>query len=78
MDGLLELREVVSLVSDTELITTLVERCRPKTNIFHLYDGKTTITLEDVEFIMGLCVDGRLIDEGIRIPSKPEQQVLYI
>ncbi|CAN1194210.1 Serine/threonine-protein phosphatase 7 long form homolog [Linum perenne] len=46
---------------DPELITALVEKCRPKTNTFHLYHGEETITLEDVQFLIGLIVDGRVM-----------------
>ena len=43
---------------DHTLITTLVERWRPKTHSFHLPHGEMTITLEDMEVIMGVPVDG--------------------
>ncbi|CAN1139635.1 Serine/threonine-protein phosphatase 7 long form homolog, partial [Linum perenne] len=64
LTGLPEITEVVSLVPDLDLITTLVERWRLGANIFHLYNGEATITHEDVQFITGLSRDGRLIDGG--------------
>ncbi|CAN1811834.1 Serine/threonine-protein phosphatase 7 long form homolog [Linum perenne] len=48
-----------------ELVTSLLERWRPKTNTFHLVAGEATITLEDVEVLTGLygtscsCSSGR-------------------
>jgi len=41
------------------LLTTLVERWRLETHTFHF--GETTVTLEDVEVILGLSVDGEAV-----------------
>ncbi|KAF1868394.1 hypothetical protein Lal_00008201 [Lupinus albus] len=43
---------------DSSLITTLVERYRPKTHTFHLPCGECTITLEDVSLQIGMNVNG--------------------
>ncbi|XP_068503789.1 protein MAIN-LIKE 1-like [Phaseolus vulgaris] len=43
------------------LITTLVERWRIETHTFHFPLGETTITLEDVELILGLPIDGQVV-----------------
>ena len=55
LDGLLR---VPHMDLDHALITALVERWRPETHSFHLPHGEITITLQDMEVIMGVPVDG--------------------
>lgn len=43
---------------DHGLITALVERWRPETNTFHLPIGEVTVTLQDVEVMWGLPING--------------------
>ncbi|XP_075636644.1 serine/threonine-protein phosphatase 7 long form homolog [Castanea sativa] len=53
LDGLLQ---VPHMDLDHALITALVERWRPETHSFHLPHGEMTITLQDIEVIMGVPV----------------------
>ena len=43
------------------LISALVERWQPKTHTFHLPHGEMSITLEDVEVIFKLPIDGEVL-----------------
>ena len=47
-----------SIKFDQALITAFVKRWYPKTHSFHLPHGVMTITLQDVEVIMGMPIKG--------------------
>nr|GMC80822.1 receptor-like protein 12 [Ipomoea batatas] len=46
---------------DWPLITAMVERWRPETHCFQLPFGEVTITLQDVEVLLGLRIDGMAV-----------------
>jgi len=59
--GFYRIVEIGRLQLDWSLITALIERWRPETHTFHLPIGEATITLQDVEVMYGLPVDGHHI-----------------
>ena len=56
--GLTGLFKVPDMEVDHALITALVERWRPETHTFHLPYGEMGITLQDIEVMLGIPVDG--------------------
>ena len=56
--GFYTFRQLGFMQVDWSLITALVERWRQKTHTFHLPVGECSITLQDVEVLSGLPVDG--------------------
>ena len=49
------------IMIDWSLITSLVERWRPKTHTFHVFVEEMTITLQDVAIILGFCIHGPVV-----------------
>ncbi|CAN1303082.1 Serine/threonine-protein phosphatase 7 long form homolog [Linum perenne] len=47
--------------ADHDLITALVERWQPETHTFHMPEGECTLTLQDVNIISGLRIDGGVV-----------------
>ncbi|CAN1334518.1 Serine/threonine-protein phosphatase 7 long form homolog [Linum perenne] len=59
--GLYGVHELVRMRLDHDLITALIERWRPETHTFHMPEGECTVTLQDVNIISGLPINGRAI-----------------
>ena len=59
--GLEGLFRALSREIDHGLILALVERWQLKTYMFHLSHGEISITIEDVEFILGLPIDDEVL-----------------
>ena len=54
--------KIASLKVDSKLIVALLERWRPGTHTFHLPTGECTITLEDVSMLLGLRINGKVVN----------------
>ncbi|XP_047256896.1 serine/threonine-protein phosphatase 7 long form homolog [Capsicum annuum] len=59
--GLYDVVRVGRMQYDRHLFMAMVERWRPKSHCFHLPFGEATITLQDVQVLFGLHIDGHLI-----------------
>ena len=46
---------------DRALVEALIERWRPETNTFHMPFGEVTVTLEDVNVLFGLPIEGEAV-----------------
>ena len=56
--GLIGLLKVPDMEVDHALITALVKQWHPETHTFHLPHGEMGITLQDIEVMLGIPVDG--------------------
>ena len=52
---------------DHALITALVEHWHPKMHTFHLPHGEMAITLQDIEVMLGVPVDGLPVTGGVKL-----------
>ena len=59
--GLKGLHRTLSREIDHNLITAFVERWQPETHTFHLPHGEMMITLQDMEVLLGIPIDGEAI-----------------
>ncbi|XP_058755463.1 protein MAIN-LIKE 2-like [Vicia villosa] len=54
---------------DSKLVIAMLERWRLETHTFHLPTGECTITLEDINMLFGLRIDGRAVVGEIEGPD---------
>ena len=59
--GLEGLLRIPSREIDHGLITASVEQWQPETHTFHMPHGEVTITLQDVEVLLGPLIDGDVV-----------------
>ncbi|CAN1282148.1 Serine/threonine-protein phosphatase 7 long form homolog [Linum perenne] len=59
--GLYGVHLFLEMRADHDLITALVERWRPETHTFHMPEGECTLSLQDVNIISGLRIDGGVV-----------------
>ncbi|XP_074266486.1 serine/threonine-protein phosphatase 7 long form homolog [Silene latifolia] len=55
------IHRLVGLKFNVDLISALVERWRPETHSFHLTVGEATVTLQDVQVLLGLRIRGDIV-----------------
>jgi len=62
---------------DRALIHALVERWRPETHTFHLPFGEATVTLQDVNVLLGLPIEGDVVSGIDRKYKTHEKHLLF-
>ncbi|KAI8572537.1 hypothetical protein RHMOL_Rhmol01G0207200 [Rhododendron molle] len=67
--------EMPFITLDHAFITALVERWRPEIHTFHLRSGESTVTLQDVEIITGLAVNGRPVTRDTRFDQDKKKEL---
>ncbi|XP_050887360.1 protein MAIN-LIKE 2-like [Lathyrus oleraceus] len=67
--GFANVAKIASLKVDFKLIVALLERWRPETHMFHLSTSECTITLEDVSMLLGLRINGKVVNGPTNITN---------
>ena len=62
------LAESALMKIDRSLLSTLVDKWRPKTHTFHLPCGEMAPTLQDVAMLLGLPITGDAVEPRV-VPS---------
>ncbi|RWR83921.1 serine/threonine-protein phosphatase 7 long form [Cinnamomum micranthum f. kanehirae] len=78
MVGLHNVASTAEMKIQHGIIWALVERWRPKTNTFHFNFGEATITMEDVAYIYGLPIDGRLVTESYNFEGRRDESIMLV
>ncbi|KAD5961745.1 hypothetical protein E3N88_13218 [Mikania micrantha] len=60
---------------DHGLLEALIERWRPETHTFHLPIGEVTVTLEDINVLWGLPIEGEVVS-GCEQPSSLADRIV--
>ncbi|XP_019158128.1 PREDICTED: serine/threonine-protein phosphatase 7 long form homolog isoform X2 [Ipomoea nil] len=74
--GLYGVSQLPKIQLDHGLITALLERWRPEVHAFHMPFGEVGITLQDVEVLFGLKVDGLLVTGEDTIGTPEEVKLM--
>ncbi|KAK1381942.1 serine/threonine-protein phosphatase 7 long form-like [Heracleum sosnowskyi] len=69
---------LASIDLDWGLLTALIEHWRPETHTFHLPVGECSITLQDVNVLLGLRIDGDAVTGGTQVNGGWENLVKQI
>src|SRR4051812_46426471 len=67
---------VFNYTIDPTHILALLERWRPETHMFHLPTGECTITLEDVHMLLGLPIEGKVVNGRVQHANALCEKVL--
>ncbi|XP_019176481.1 PREDICTED: serine/threonine-protein phosphatase 7 long form homolog [Ipomoea nil] len=76
ISGFYGISQLTKIQLDHALITALLERWRPEVHAFHMPFGEVGITLQDVEVLFGLKVDGFLVSGQDTIGTKQQVKVM--